>query len=414
MTGTRRWPLSYAQRGRLVRDAERGRVAYNMSADLAVEGRLDPHRLLASLGHLMLRHDLLRGRIDAGEDPERAAWVVGDRPPVPLTVHEHCSAEEIDLAGRTGAAHVFDRSTAPLWRCRLLTGEDGGQRLQFTFDHMVMDARSFAVVLEELDPSGAHPASRPYGEFAELQAARFGSGAAPALKFWQEALAGTAPNRPVLLPFLRDPTGPLSGVVERVSARFTAEERNRLSTMAAGLRTTLFLLLTAGIAAVLARESGDPDVTLRVPTDGRPPGFGRTVGWFANLVHLRLPRAGTGDLAAVAGHTRAVWAAQLRHHDTPYDLVLSGVEPDRRIRGYRPAVVTVNAVRPVAPADALGARLRPHPGGGATYDEAGLHFLVEDGADRLDLHCGFDPHRYPAADLDDLLGRIRHLLLSTA
>ncbi|MFE0530396.1 condensation domain-containing protein [Micromonospora sp. SD19] len=412
--GIQRWPLSYAQSARLARDRINGPVPFNVNASFDVDGHIDAERLRGALTQLMRSHPALRGHLT----PDGTAMLVPDEVTPELIVRTGLTADQVQAEVTAEADRFRDRRQGPLWSSQLLTRSDGRQVLTLAFDHLVMDASSLDIVLTDLaagttrvpDPAG--PDS--YGAFAAEQHARYGAGHPPSLGYWQQHLAGTALNRPVVPKFCLDPVGPLSG--RRTSARIEFDDRERRSVVsgAASQRVTVFTAYLAAVAAVLAESSGERDVTFRVLTHGRRPPFISTVGWFANMVLVRLRFADPLDLVSLLATVRETWLRQLPHQSVPYPLVLRWVEPERTISDYRPSVVTVNAFTPAPPVRFGSARLigRPDPGGLA--EEAGLHFMLGHGANVLTIDCWHDPLRYAVADVAELLAALKQRLLSIA
>jgi len=233
------------------------------------------------------------------------------------------------------------------------------------------------------------------------------------MAYWREHLAGTVPDRPVLLPFCPDQGAPLSGRVERRTATLDAHEARRLKSGLAKHRMTEYLYFLAAVLAGLARLSGESDLTVRLPIHGRSEGFEATVGWIANLVHFRLTGADAPQFADVVGRVRRTWVEQLPHQSAPYDAVRECLGSPRS-PASRPAVVTVTAHTIPAPFEALGARLIPcapdaDPGLG---DEAGLHLSLINDQGSYTVRCRYDPVRHPASAIDLVLDGVRVLLTS--
>ncbi|MFK3979390.1 condensation domain-containing protein [Micromonospora sp. NPDC050397] len=406
--------MSYAQSARLARDRIHGPVPFNVNASFDVDGHLDEEWLRRALTRLTRAHPALRGHLT----PDGTAMLVPDEVEPDLLVRTGLTADQVQAEITAEADRFRDRRQGPLWSGQLLTRHDGHQVLTLAFDHLVMDASSLDIVLTDL-AAGASRAPDPdgpdsYGAFAADQHARYGTGDPPSLGYWRQHLAGTALNRPVVPKFCLDPTGPLSG--RRTSARieFDDHERRSVVSAAASQRVTVFLAYLAAVAAVLAESSGERDVTFRVLTHGRRPPFTRTVGWFANMVLVRLRFADPLDLVSLLAEVRETWSRQLPHQGVPYPLVLRRVEPDRTISDHRPSVVTVNAYTPGPPVRLGSARLTGRPDQGGLAEEAGLHFMLGHGADVLTIECWHDPVRYALADVAELLTALKQRLLSVA
>ncbi|WP_284117640.1 non-ribosomal peptide synthase/polyketide synthase [Streptomyces fragilis] len=132
-----------------------------------------------------------------------------------------------------------------------------------------------------------------------------------------------------------------------------ADVTARLRALAAQQHTTLFTALTAAGQALLARWSGQDDITIGSLTPGRPrTELERTVGFFANTVVLRTPVDASGsfrDLLAAAADT--VNDAFTRA-DTPFERIVEAVGAPREA-GRNPlfdVMVLLHPAPPTAPA----------------------------------------------------------------
>src|SRR5262249_25192022 len=154
-------------------------------------------------------------------------------------------------------------------------------------------------------------------------------------------------NRPVDLPSCIDPTGPISGHTLVEDVWIGPDRVAGIDAAGARARSTRFVFVLAALASVLGRASGQADLSIKVSVSGRARGFGRTFGWFANDVMIRV-RDASGGRDRVLPAVRETWLDSLDHQLVPYPLVQRCVEPDRLITAYRPVTIGLNAR--VAPA----------------------------------------------------------------
>jgi len=389
-------------------------VPYNIQIEYDVDGRIARSRLWPALADITARHAMLRAHVD--EPTERQ--VINEEIRIPLRIY--CGLSEADItelaAGR--ARTIFDRSTAPLWDCMLLTTAKGRQVIVLTFDHMIMDGYSVRMFMEELaagpDRSDEMAEDLSYGQFVAREADNYGSCDSPAMSYWREHLRGGAMDRPVLFPFCPQQAMPLSGWINRRRRELGEAVSLGVRASAATLHVTVFLYFLAAVMAGLAALSGERDITVRLPVNGRTDGFERTIGWLANLVQFRLPSAGAGNLEAVVADVRRSWIEQLPHHSVPYDSVRECISPQYHDPASRPAIVTVAANTAPTAIRALGARLIPCvtvPDSGQG-DEAGLQITLVTRETSLEIWCRYDPGRYPESAIDQILDSISAVLTS--
>ncbi|MER7753329.1 amino acid adenylation domain-containing protein [Kitasatospora sp. NPDC097643] len=301
---------------------DRESLVYNIPVRVAVSGSLDPERLREALAAMTARHDALRTRFTTtGEDVRR---VVEPAVPVELEVR---TADGAPDDGRPLALAPFDLETAPLMRAVLVRGAagpgaPGGDVLHLDFHHIVFDGISLRVFVDELFDcyTGQTPPAAPvdYAAAAEWASERL-TGEAPAAdeRYWLERFAEPVPA--LALPTDR-PRPALRSTVGTVAAReLSAEDVERVQTVAVRHGSTPFVVLLTAWTATLARLCGQRDLTVGSPMGGRPhPDLENVLGMFVNTVVLRAglrPGGSLGELLADLGteHGRA-----LDHQEYPF------------------------------------------------------------------------------------------------
>ncbi|WP_223765871.1 non-ribosomal peptide synthetase/type I polyketide synthase [Corallococcus sp. AS-1-6] len=298
-----------------------------------------------ALTALVTHHDALRLRYVHAEDGTWRQEAVAPEaaPPVLLQVDLSMLAPEARLAAmEREAARLqadFDLATPPLVRVALFHfGAGEPQRLLLIIHHLVVDAVSWRILVEDLEAA-----------YLQLQAAR-----APALPakttsflswakrlekhalsealgeqeaFWREAMRGDVAPLPV------DGPGPYTYASRSsVAVELDAEEtRQLLQETPTGWRARIDDVLLTALARTLGEWTGKPDVLIELEGHGREELFAdldvsRTVGWFTSVAPalLRLPEGGSlGDgLRAVRDSLKA-WPGRgigfnlLRHLGPP-------------------------------------------------------------------------------------------------
>ncbi|MFD3733820.1 non-ribosomal peptide synthase/polyketide synthase [Streptomyces sp. NPDC058632] len=277
----------------------------------------DETLLRAALAAVLEQHDALRMRYEAAGD---GGWRQHGTPPgaTPhLEVHDTPVAPDAAAAGLCAG---FDLARGPLFKAALCRADDHRPPvLLLAAHHLVVDAVSWRVILEDLD--AAHRALR--------------AGATPGLgakttsfRAWAERLsAHTADGgfddeidhwsalRPTPLP--TDLTGGNTAADEEtVTVSLDGEDTRRLlQDVPDAYRTRVNDVLLCALGRVLARWTGQDRVVVALEGHGREDLFdgvdlARTVGWFTTMfpVGLDVPRdAGPGAaLKTVKENLRAV------------------------------------------------------------------------------------------------------------
>ncbi|MGW1893342.1 non-ribosomal peptide synthase/polyketide synthase [Streptomyces sp. NPDC002004] len=400
-------PLSSAQQRLWFLDRLRpGDARYNSAVALRLTGSLDRAALSRALDLVVERHEALRTTFD--ETDGRPVQTVHAAGPVPLPVRdlgapqEPVSATEdggaLDAALLDAYARPFDLRTGPLLRALLLRESEASHVLLLTAHHIVTDGWSMGVLLEELCTAydalarGVEPQLDPvatqYPDFAAWQREQLsGARLERQLAYWSEQMSGAVPPE---LPLDRPRRGEESGAGAVHTFAVPAGTTARLRQLAAEQHTTLFTSLVAACQALLARWSGQDDVTVGSLTPGRPrTDLERAVGFFAHTVVLRTPVGTTGSfrdlLAAAAGTVNDAFA----HGDTPFERLVEAVGAPREA-GRNPLFDVMVLLHPAPPA-------APAPGGLTTSPVA-----VPRQAATFDLSVEFVP------DGDGLTGLLEY------
>lgn len=353
---TATYALTPTQRAMLLRHlaaAGRNESPYLEQIVCTLEEALQPELLRSAWELVVGRHDALRTRFlwEGREEPaqEPVPSVV-----VPWEDHDWSTVPREERETRLEAFLASDRrrgfspEEAPLLRFASFRLGDGEWKLVWTFHHLIVDGRSFPILLREA--FGLYDAMRSGRELAPAPARAFrshvewlgrrvGEGAEA---YWREKLSGLAAPTP--LPGLREAPqrsrlraggegapeateeGSLVTEHERVLARETAE---RLRQIAAEHGLTINTFVQVAWALTLSAFSGEQDVVFgaaracrKSSAAGGVEGAETMVGMFLNTVPVRVgidPEASVLQLlGAVRADQRGVWI----HEHTPLAQIL--------------------------------------------------------------------------------------------
>ncbi|HEY2360413.1 MAG TPA: amino acid adenylation domain-containing protein [Candidatus Angelobacter sp.] len=97
-------------------------------------------------------------------------------------------------------------------------------------------------------------------------------------------------------------------------------------------RTTLYMTVLAGWAALLARLSGQDDVVIGTPAANRNRvEIEGLIGFFVNTLALRLGVSGTATVGELLGRVKGQVLAAQEHEDIPFEQVVEIVHPSRSL-----------------------------------------------------------------------------------
>jgi amino acid adenylation domain-containing protein len=344
-----RAPLSFAQqRLWFIDQLAPGNPLYNVAVALRIEGPLDVRVLTLCLGEIVRRHETLRTVFAVQEGSP--VQVIRPAAPFALPVVDVSalpdSGREALTQTLTGeeAGRPFDLAGAPQLRATLLRLAEGDHVVALTLHHIVCDSWSITILVREVTALyAAYAEGRPsplpelpvqYADYAVWQSSWLhGATLETEVAFWREQLAGLPPlltlptdrPRPAVLSF-RGATRPV-----RLPAGLTRQAE------ALGRRegATLFMVLLAALQALLARQSGQPDVAVGAPVAGRNRvEIEGLIGFFINTLVLR------GDMTGAAGEpsfrellrrARETALTAYKHQDVPFEKLVQELTPERRL-----------------------------------------------------------------------------------
>ncbi|MET0400647.1 MAG: amino acid adenylation domain-containing protein, partial [Longimicrobiaceae bacterium] len=339
-------PLSFAQqRLWFIQQLDPASSAYNMPYPLRLMGALDVPAMRRSLTELVRRHESLRTvfAATAGEPvqvvlpPGPARLPVADLSGLPGGARE---AEARRLAAEE-SARPFDLARGPLMRATALRLADGDWGVVFNLHHIVSDGWSTGVLTREVSalygalsrglPSPLAPLPVQYPDYALWQRERISGDELEAqLGFWRDALEGAPPllELPTDRPRAAVP-GARAGVVP-----FAVEPAVAAALRELGLRegTTPFITLLAAFQALLARWSGQDDVSVGTPVAGRDrvetEGL---IGFFVNTLVLRADLSDDPAFRALLGRVREATLAAYAHQEVPFEKLVEELRVERSL-----------------------------------------------------------------------------------
>ncbi|MFD7659194.1 amino acid adenylation domain-containing protein, partial [Actinosynnema sp. NPDC059797] len=336
-------PLSHAQQRLWVLDqVHRGSTAYNSPWALRLRGALDVPALRAALTDVVDRHESLRTTFPE-IDGAPVQRVLDAAPDLVVTA---VAADEVDAAVAAASAHAFDLAAEPPLRAHLLAVAPEEHVLVLVLHHIASDGWSKGPLLRDLAAaytarvSGASPDWAPlsvqYADYALWQRDLLGveddpdSLVAGQLRFWREALAG-APDQ-LDLPTDRPRPAVPSGRGGLVVAEFGAEVRGAVRDLAAATGSTAFMVLHAGLAALLTRLGAGTDLPIGSPVAGRTDeALDDAVGFFVNTLVLRTDTSGDPTFTELLERVREADLAAYANQDVPFERVVEELNPVRSL-----------------------------------------------------------------------------------
>ncbi|MEV6638751.1 non-ribosomal peptide synthase/polyketide synthase [Amycolatopsis sp. NPDC051371] len=297
-------------------------ISYHMPIALRLRGDVDASALQAALSDVAGRHEALRTYY--AEDESGPHQVVLDSFEVPFEVTTGSVAD----AART----PFDLAAAPPVRSWLFSEGDEHVLLVLTH-HIAGDGWSIPVLLGDLADAyaarvqGERPKWTPlpvqYADYTLWQRELDTD-----IAYWVNALAGLPDE--LALPYDRVRPATADHAGGSAAVEIPAELHARLLELAAGHRATLFMVLQAALATLLARFGAGDDIPIGTPVAGRPdPALDDLVGFFVNTVVLRTDLSGTPTFAELVERVREADLSAFEHDDVPFERLVEELNPAR-------------------------------------------------------------------------------------
>lgn len=334
-----RIPLSSAQR-RLwfLHHAAGPSATYHMPLAFRLRGNLDATALERALTDLTARHESLRTVFpDVDGEPEQRVL-----PPEAVSIRLRTTTvtrDQLDDALAREATEAFDLATEPPLRAAVFHVDDREHVLLLTLHHIAGDGWSLAPLCRDLAEAydarraGRAPDWSPlpvqYADYTLWQNDLLGSDAAIAeIDYWRKRLAGSPEQ--VSLPMARP--RPDRATYRGHTVEFTVDPdlHRALVALAQRHRCTLFMVLHAGLAALLTRLGAGTDIPLGSPIAGRTDeSLNDLVGFFVNTLVLRVDTEGDPSFSELLARVKETDLEAYEHQLVPFEQLVEELNPVR-------------------------------------------------------------------------------------
>ena len=318
-------------------------TAYNLPVAIRLSGLLDVAALQAAVSDVVARHEVLRTVYPEVDGVGYQQIVSVDRveldlTPVPVSEADVMSA----VVGFMSSG--FDVTVQVPVRARVFVVAPDEYVLVFVVHHISADGSSMGPMTRDLMvaymarsadavPSWA-PLAVQYADYALWQREVLGSEDDAAslisrqVEFWSRALAGL-PDQ-LVLPWDRPRPAVQAFDGGQVPVVIGADLHRRLVDVAQQNNSTLFMVVHAALAVVLARLSGTEDITVGTPIAGRGErALDDLVGMFVNTLVLRTSVDAGVSFTDLLSRSREADLAAFAHADVPFERLVEVLNPVR-------------------------------------------------------------------------------------
>ena len=150
------------------------------------------------------------------------------------------------------------------------------------------------------------------------------------LAFWTDTLRGLPEQLDLPTDHPRPPEASYRG--DHLRFELSAELHQRLLQLAREQRASLFMVLQAGLAALLTRMGAGEDLPLGTPIAGRTDhALQSLVGFFVNTLVLRTHTSGNPSFTELLARVRATDLSAYAHQELPFERLVEALNPTRSL-----------------------------------------------------------------------------------
>jgi natural product biosynthesis luciferase-like monooxygenase protein/amino acid adenylation domain-containing protein len=338
----RRYPVSFAQQRLWFLDQlEPGNPFYNEVFAASLTGDLHIPSVQRSLSEIVSRHEALRTTFSSTDGQPMQEI----HPPYTVELQAQDLREianpvqrAMELA-RAGARNPFDLSRLPLARASLYRISSDRYLFFLAMHHIVCDHWSaavfvdeFATLYEAFSLGGASPLPPlpvQYVDFACWQRDYLNEDrTADLLRFWKSQLADVPFSLDIPLDYPRPAVRTYDGAWQ--SLQIDASLTEGIRVLARQGNATVFMVLLAAYAWVLARFSNQPVFAVGCAVAGRPrEELKDLIGFFLNTLIICADASGGPSFQELLARLRNVCLGAYEHEDLPFEKLVEHLAPER-------------------------------------------------------------------------------------
>jgi amino acid adenylation domain len=336
-------PLSFAQqRLWFLERLQPGSTAYSMLFGIRLSGTLDKGAFHSSLNEIVRRHEVLRTTFhEKNGVPEQKISDHIELPVVGIDLR-HLSApnkeSELQRERSKESERPFDLQAGPLLRVKLIQLDDCEHAVLMTMHHIVGDAWSTGVLIQEFSqlyqdyaagkPPSLAPLAIQYADYAAWQREWLqGDALDTQVGYWRKQLAGVSTLE---LPLDRPRPPVMSQRAAVLDVHLNHGLSEELRHLARREGVTLFMVLLAAWQLLLSRYSGQEDVAVGAPIAGRTrTEVSSLIGFFVNTLVLRSQVSHQSSFRDLLRQVRQRSLEAYDHQDVPFEKLVEELQPER-------------------------------------------------------------------------------------
>ncbi|MCP4700190.1 MAG: amino acid adenylation domain-containing protein, partial [Gammaproteobacteria bacterium] len=326
-TGAKRFSLSSGQKGLwFIYQADPEGSPYNVPLAYRIEGKMDVGVLKSAFRLLRRRHPLLTARIEM-QDGEPVGITDPDAE-LYFETGKIDPSDENESFLKSKVRETFDLEKGPLMRVYFFSSSATVHILLVTIHHIILDGTSSAILLEDLKRfykaglTGERVIlprlKASYADFADWQTRMLASETGEEhKKFWLEKFSSGFPQMDLPVDHLKsdDRLAEIAICKSGVNPELTA----RLKEITLENKVFMFSLLLSAFKVLLHRYTGQEDILVATPAEGRSrPEFENLVGFFVNMIMIRTELSGDISFLELLKKVQSGASDALIHQDYPF------------------------------------------------------------------------------------------------
>ncbi|MBW4510723.1 MAG: AMP-binding protein [Scytonematopsis contorta HA4267-MV1] len=319
---------------------------YNVSGVVSLTGQLNTVALEQSFQEIVRRHEALRTTFITQEDGQPIQKIATSlNLSLPLVDLRELPEEErlfkVQQLANQEAKRVFSLNYGPLLRTTLLRLSENEHVLLITMHHIISDAWSIGVLIQELAAlyeaftegrlSPLPELHIQYTDFAAWQRQWLqGEVLETQLSYWKRQLAGIPPMLELPTDRPRPKVQSFRGATQFFELSPSLSEALMLLSQRSG--ATLFMTLLAAFQTLLYRYTATEDICIGTSIANR--NLSETeqlIGFFVNTLVLRTNVSKNPSFQELLNQVREMTLGAYAHQDLPFEQLVETLQPERSL-----------------------------------------------------------------------------------
>ncbi|UQZ35485.1 non-ribosomal peptide synthetase [Paenibacillus sp. PK3_47] len=388
-------------------------LAYHIPGAFEMKGGLDVCKAEQSLKSLIERHEALRTVFRIKEGEVLQIILPADEAQFRLEYTEAQDESEA-AAWMDNFIRPFDLDREILIRAAVIRLEEKRHYLLLDLHHLIADGASVANLISEFcmlySGAAAGPPRLQYKDYSEWQRKRRMSKEMEAHQaYWLSEFSGQVPV--LHLPADHPRPQEKDGFGQHVSLALNPPDAQGLRLLAARNGCTLYMVLLAGIQALLWQYSGQEEIIVGSPVSGRSHrSTEEIIGVFINTIAIKGRLDGQQSFTQHLTSLRTKTLNAFEHQDFPFEKVVELVNPVTQ-PGRNPLFdvmfILQNKEKADFTIDGLNVRRIPIP---FATEKMDMTFTAEDNGETLELDLNYASSLYERRTMETMLHHLSVIL----